>query len=62
MKKVFNFLFLNLITLIIFISCASEDERVTYKIDKVSNTNKILTIELFEMNGFKKVKFRNSQR
>lgn len=56
MKTVFNFLFLNLITLIIFISCASNDEKVTNKIDKISNTNKILTVELFEINGFKKVK------
>ena len=56
MKIVFNFLLINLITLIIFISCDSGDETVINKIDRFSNTNKILTVELFEMNGFKKVK------
>ena len=56
MKKIYKLILLKTLIFILIISCSSNQETTEDYIDQISNSNKILDINLFISKGFKEVK------
>ena len=56
MKKIYKLILLKALLFLLIISCNSNQETTEDYIDQITNTNKILDINLFISKGFKEVK------
>ena len=59
MKKIYKLILLKALLFLLIISCNSNQETTEDYIDQITNTNKILDINLFISKGFKEVKNYN---
>ena len=59
MKKIYKLILLKALLMALFISCSSNQETTQGYIDKFTNSNEILNINLFISKGFKEVKNYN---
>ena len=59
MKKIYKLILLNAFLILSMISCNNNQDITESNLDQITNSNKILTIDLFISNGFKEVKNYN---
>ena len=59
MKKIYKLILLNTLLILAMISCNNNQETTESSLDQITNSNEILSIDLFISNGFKEVKNYN---
>ena len=59
MKKIYKLILLNTLLILAMISCNNSQEATESNLDQITNSNEILSIDIFISNGFKEVKNYN---